>query len=69
MSEIKGQLLGIIMVLAIFGVVLATLSIAFSNSASTIGSRVESIANEGQPAPAAAGAPAGRVHKAYTLHY
>lgn len=45
MSEIKGQLLGIILTIAIFGVVLTTMVTAFGNMSDTVGSRVESIAN------------------------
>ena len=40
MSEIKGQLLGIILVLAIFGIVAATLSTVFTNLSSTVSTEV-----------------------------
>ena len=41
MSEIKGQLLGIVLVVAVFGVVGGVLVTAFSKSAETIGSKIE----------------------------
>lgn len=44
MSEIKGQLLGIILTIAIFGVVLTGMSIAFANVSDSIGTRAEEIA-------------------------
>ncbi len=40
MSEIKGQLLGILITIAVFGVVLAGMKIAFSNASSTISEKV-----------------------------
>ena len=41
MSEIKGQLLGIVLVVAVFGVVGGVLVTAFSKSAETIGSKIK----------------------------
>lgn len=41
MSEIKGQLLGLLIVLAIFGVVGGSLMKAFGNTSDTIVKRVE----------------------------
>ena len=41
MSEIKGQLLGIVLVVAVFGVVGGVLVTAFSASAEKIGSKIE----------------------------
>lgn len=46
MSEIKGQLLGIILVLAIFGIVGAALKTAFSNMSDTVSESVESIGDD-----------------------
>lgn len=44
MSEIKGQLLGIILTIAIFGVVLTAMVASFGKMSETVGSRVEEIA-------------------------
>lgn len=41
MSEIKGQLLGIVLVVAVFGVVGGVLVTAFSASAETIETKIE----------------------------
>lgn len=41
MSEIKGQILGVVLVLAIFAVVGGTLYTAFSNSATKVSSKIE----------------------------
>lgn len=41
MSEIKGQLLGIVLVVAVFGVVGGVLVTAFSKSAKNIGAKIE----------------------------
>ena len=41
MSEIKGQLLGIILTIAVFGVVFGVLMASFKNSASSIGVRMD----------------------------
>lgn len=46
MSEIKGQLLGIILAIAVFGVVVGAMTAAFANVSDTIASRVESVASE-----------------------
>ena len=46
MSEIKGQLLGIILVLAIFGIVGAALKAAFTNMKDTVVEQVETISSE-----------------------
>ncbi|MBO7614353.1 MAG: hypothetical protein J6T15_01430 [Bacilli bacterium] len=43
MSEIKGQLLGIILVLAIFGIVGAALKSAFTNMKDTVVEQVENV--------------------------
>jgi len=64
MSEIKGQLLSIVLVLAVFGVVIGIMMGAFQGSAEKIGDRVESIATTEQYVNPAQ--PAGR---AYSLHY
>ena len=40
MSEIKGQLLGIIIVLAIFGIVAATLTTVFTSLSNSVSSEV-----------------------------
>lgn len=45
MSEIKGQLLGIVLVIAIFGVVAGALTLAFSNVTSGITQRIEDVAS------------------------
>lgn len=41
MSEIKGQILGIVLVLAVFGVVAGTLYNAFVKSADEVGKKIE----------------------------
>ncbi len=43
MSEIKGQLLGILLVIAIFGVVSAALISIFNNLVDTVASEVDEI--------------------------
>lgn len=40
MSEIKGQLLGIILVIMVFGIVAAGLSVVFTNLTNTVSSEV-----------------------------
>ena len=40
MSEIKGQLLGILITIAVFGIVLGGMKLAFSNASSTIAEKV-----------------------------
>jgi hypothetical protein len=42
MSEIKGQILGIVLVLAIFGTVAGLLVAAFKSSATSVASKIES---------------------------
>lgn len=64
MSEIKGQLLGIILVLAVFGTVMGILSSAFQHSAETIQDRVEDAAYTGTSRPVAP-----RANAEYSLHY
>lgn len=44
MSEIKGQLLGIILAISIFGVVLAAMVTSFGKMSDKVGERVEQIA-------------------------
>lgn len=44
MSEIKGQLLGIILTISIFGVVLAAMVASFGKMSDRVGERVEEIA-------------------------
>lgn len=44
MSEIKGQLLGIILTISIFGVVLGAMVTAFGRMSSKVGDRVDEIA-------------------------
>lgn len=70
MSEIKGQLLGIILVIAVFGVVLAAMSAAFLSSSQAIQSRVEDAASMTAP-EADENDHNGRVlnEKGYSLHY
>ena len=65
MSEIKGQLLGIILVLAIFGVVLGALTTAFTHASATIQERVEDAAYTNTVKPD----PNERAEKSYSLHY
>lgn len=43
MSEIKGQLLGIILVLSIFATVSVAIGTAFSKMTTTVGNKVDSI--------------------------
>ena len=47
MSEIKGQLLGIIIVLMVFAAVGGTMVALFGNFSGTISSHVDSLVNEG----------------------
>ena len=44
MSEIKGQILGIILVLTIFVAVGGTLPLSFKNTANTVSSEIDQIA-------------------------
>lgn len=48
MSEIKGHLLGIILTIAIFGVVLTAMTAAFTSVSETIGQRATDAANIAQ---------------------
>lgn len=63
MSEIKGQLLGIVMAIALFGIVIAIMVSSFGKASTTIGSRIEQAANQTETYPPAAqpaaAAPAG----------
>lgn len=45
MSEIKGQLLGIVLVLMVFGIVAVGLHAAFQNLTNTVSSQVANAAN------------------------
>lgn len=62
MSEIKGQLLGIVLAIALFGVVFGVLVNAFGRTSSAISSRMVEVANttttyvDVAPAAPAAGA-------------
>lgn len=62
MSEIKGQLLGIVLAIALFGVVFGLLVNSFGRASTSIGNRMaETVTTSGQyveaaPAAAAAGA-------------
>ena len=71
MSEIKGQLLGIILVLAVFGVVIGALTAAFQHSAETIQTRVEEAAtlNQSEEDDGPVVDPNARAHRGYTLSY
>lgn len=44
MSEIKGQLLGIILTISIFGIVLAAMATSFGKMGDSIGERMEEVA-------------------------
>lgn len=44
MSEIKGQLLGIILTISIFGIVAAAMATSFTNASKKIGEQVENVA-------------------------
>ena len=65
MSEIKGQLLGIILVRAIFGVVLGAMTAAFTHASETIEDRVEDAAYTNTVKPD----PNGLAPRNYTLLY
>ena len=73
MSEIKGQLLGVILVLIIFGAVATTMGVVFKNSLSTVSTKYndtidtteDSMENSGA---AAAPAPAG-LHRVKLASY
>ena len=70
MSELKGQLLGIILVISVFGVLLGILTAAFQHSAETIQSRVEEAAytnSDTEEGPEID--PNGRVGRNYKLVY
>lgn len=41
MSEIKGQLLGIVLTIAVFGAVFAVLVASFKNSANSVGTKMD----------------------------
>lgn len=43
MSEIKGQILGIILTIAVFGAVFGVLAASFKNSADVVGSRMDEV--------------------------
>ncbi|MFA6667483.1 MAG: hypothetical protein WCS51_03935 [Bacilli bacterium] len=43
MSEIKGQLLGIVLVVAVFGIVSTALVTAFTNASKSISEQVENV--------------------------
>lgn len=43
MSEIKGQLLGIVLTVAIFGIVAGVMQKAFKGAADKVGSQIENI--------------------------
>lgn len=45
MSEIKGQLLGIILVIMVFGIVAASLTTVFTNLTNSVSSQVADAAN------------------------
>lgn len=45
MSEIKGQILGVVLVLIVFGAVAAALVPAFTNASDTIADRIEGAAS------------------------
>lgn len=67
MSEIKGQLLGIILVLVIFGAVATTMGMVFTNSLNKVNSKYNETVQIAESqvstsAGAAAAAPAGLYH-------
>lgn len=64
MSEVKGQLLGIIMTIAIFGIVFAAMVVAFTSASSSISQKVQDAATTQVPAGAV-----NMVNPNYTLHY
>ena len=66
MSEIKGQLLGIILVIAIFGVVVGALTAAFQSTAENIQGRMEDAASTSLRPDSS---PRVDTEKNYSLHY
>ena len=64
MSEVKGQLLGIIMTIAIFGIVFAAMVTAFTTASNSVSTKVKDAATTSTPAAAV-----DLVNPAYTLHY
>jgi len=52
MSEIKGQLLGIILAIALFGIVFGVLTAAFRSTGATVASRMDEVALTSAPAEA-----------------
>ena len=70
MSEIKGQLLGVILVLIIFGAVATTMGIVFTNSLNKVNSKYNETGqtSEGQFSSGAAAAPAPAAGEGL-LHY
>ena len=68
MSEIKGQLLGVILTISIFGIVATTMATSFKKAGESIGSKVENAANTTVTAAAAA-EPVSPANAAYYLVY
>lgn len=65
MSEIKGQLLGVLLVISIFGIVAAAMTSAFRNASGSVGNKIEKEAN--QATTAASSKAASRVGLEVTL--
>lgn len=59
MSEIKGQLLGIILAIALFGIVFGVLTTAFRTTGATVASRMNEVALTSAPVEAPGPAVAG----------
>ena len=53
MSEVKGALLGIILAIAVFGIVYASIKTAMENASDTVANRIEETASTGTSAAVA----------------
>lgn len=62
MSELKGQLLGLVLVLSLFGIITVAMTTAFERSAETVQERVENAAYHGTSKPS-------RAERGYSLRY
>ncbi len=69
MSEIKGQLLGIILTVSIFGIVAAAMATAFTTASKSIGDKVTSAASAEVKAPTTDKDKVQESQKSYKLVY
>ncbi len=69
MSEIKGQLLGIILTVSIFGIVAAAMATAFTTASKSIGDKVTSAASAEVKAASSSKVVVSENEKPYKLVY